>query len=105
MLFRIRKYTSLLLLLVFLIPFPIKDWHDIEHEYDFHCKAKSEKHIHKLLHHCAICDLEFPISDRPADFIEHVSLPDYFYPVSIKLEQPVLSCKRHIIFLRAPPVS
>lgn len=105
MLFRIKKYVSLILLGVFLIPFPIKDWHDIEHEYDFHCKAKSEKHIHKLSHHCALCDLEFPISDTPENFDKPVPLLEYFYPVSINFEQPLLSNVRHIIFLRAPPVA
>jgi len=55
----IRKFkniTSLLLLLVFLLPSIVKLEHHHEH---FKCTAKNEKHLHIFYEKCFICNFEF----------------------------------------------
>jgi wobble nucleotide-excising tRNase len=55
---RFKNITSLLLLLVFLLPSIVKLEHHHEH---FECKAKNEKHYHSLHERCVICDFEFSV--------------------------------------------
>jgi hypothetical protein len=55
---RFKNITSLLLLLVFLLPTVVK----IEHHHDnFQCKSLNEKHFHDFHPNCAICNFEFSI--------------------------------------------
>ena len=57
----IRKFisiTSILLLLVFLLPTIVKLEHHHKH---FVCKAKDEKHNQVFQDKCAICNFEFSI--------------------------------------------
>ena len=55
---RFKNITSLLLLLVFLLPSIVKVEHHHEH---FECKAKNEKHYHSLHEKCLICNFEFSV--------------------------------------------
>ena len=55
---RFKNITSLLLLLVFLLPSIVKLEHHHEH---FECKAKNEKHYHSLHERCVICNFEFSV--------------------------------------------
>jgi hypothetical protein len=55
---RFKNITSLLLLLVFLLPSIVKVEHHHEH---FECKAKNEKHYHSLREKCLICNFEFSV--------------------------------------------
>jgi len=57
----IRKFkniTSLLLLLVFLLPSIVKLEHHHEH---FKCTTKNEKHYHVFHDRCGICNFEFSV--------------------------------------------
>ncbi len=57
----IRKFnniTSLLLLLVFLLPSIVKLEHHHEH---VECNAKNEKHKHVFHEKCAVCNFEFSV--------------------------------------------
>ena len=55
---RFKNITSLLLLLIFLLPSVVKLEHHHEH---FECKAKNEKHYHSLHERCVICNFEFSV--------------------------------------------
>ena len=55
---KFKNITSLLLLLVFLLPSLVKVEHHHEH---FECKAKNEKHYHSLHEKCLICNFEFSV--------------------------------------------
>jgi hypothetical protein len=55
---RFRNITSLLLLLVFLLPSIIKLEHHHEH---FEYQAKNEKHCPSLHERCVICNFEFSV--------------------------------------------
>jgi len=55
---RFKNITSLLLLLVFILPSIVKVEHHHEH---FECKAKNEKHYHSLHEKCLICNFEFSV--------------------------------------------
>lgn len=52
----LKNITSVLLLMVFLLPSFVKLEHHHEH---FECKAKSEKHIHEKHEQCVICNYQF----------------------------------------------
>jgi hypothetical protein len=55
---RFKNITSLLLLLVFLLPSIVK----VEHRHEnFECKAKNDKHYHTLHERCVICNFEFSV--------------------------------------------
>jgi hypothetical protein len=55
---KLNKISSLLLLVVFLLPSIVKLEHHHEH---FHCDAKGEKHYHVHHEKCAICSFEFSV--------------------------------------------
>jgi len=61
----IKKYSSLLLLSIFLFAYTEKSVHDMLHADDAHCHSLTEKHYHNQEHHCVICD--FDISTFGAD--------------------------------------
>jgi hypothetical protein len=55
---KLKKITSSLLLLVFLLPSIVK----LEHRHDnFVCKTINEKHYHSLHERCVICNFEFSV--------------------------------------------
>lgn len=66
----IRKFkniTSLLLLLVFLLPSIVK----VEHHHEqVECKAKNEKHFHVLHEKCVICNFEFSVFLSSSENVE-----------------------------------
>ncbi|MDQ3047639.1 MAG: hypothetical protein M3R27_08840 [Bacteroidota bacterium] len=51
----IKKYSSILLLFLFLFPLVEKEHHAHEHADEEHCNA-SDKHFHEMEHNCSICD-------------------------------------------------
>lgn len=60
MLKKLKNITSILLLLVFLLPSVLK----LEHHHErFVCKAKDEKHIHATEALCMVCNFEFSVFD------------------------------------------
>lgn len=52
----IRKFTSILFLLAFLVPSIGESMHTYLHSESSHCNEKTEHHIHDLQHHCEMCD-------------------------------------------------
>jgi len=58
MLLRLKKYSSLFLLSIFLFAYTEKGIHDILHTDDVHCHSLAEKHFHNAEHHCFICDFD-----------------------------------------------
>jgi hypothetical protein len=97
---KFKNITSLLLLLVFILPSIVKLEHHHEH---FECKAKNEKHYHVFHEKCAVCNFEFSVFS--SDF-KNIVLPK---------EQPVAqycnnyssvnysTLSKHSFLLRAPP--
>jgi len=96
-----KKIFSVLLLLLFLSPTVIRDFHHHEH---FICHAKNEKHIHDHHPDCKICKFEFSVFKQ--DFyktgFDKISFSDSyltFYKVPHVISTGVLSFS-----LRAPPL-
>jgi len=99
---KFKNISSLLLLLVFLLPSIVKLEHHHEH---FECKAKNEKHYHVFHEKCAVCHFEFSVYS--SDF-KNIVLPK---------EQPVVkycnnyksvnysTLSKYSFLLRAPPYS
>ena len=97
---KFKNISSLLLLLVFLLPSVVKLEH---HHENFECKAKNEKHYHVYHKKCATCNFEFSVFSLD---LENSDLPK---------EQPLNKyCNNYIsvnystlsnysFLLRAPP--
>lgn len=68
---KIVKYSSLFLVMVFLLPHEIKLFDTFFHNHEhFHCNAINEKHFHKLHKKCPIETYEFTsfLKKRKLDF-------------------------------------
>jgi wobble nucleotide-excising tRNase len=64
---RFKNITSLLLLLVFILPSIVKAEH---HHEQFECKAQNEKHLHILHERCGICNFEFSVFLSKSENVE-----------------------------------
>ena len=97
---KLKKITSILLLLVFLLPSIVKIEHQHEH---FICKAKNEKHFHVFHEKCYICNFEFSVFSSD---IEHNDLIkgkpfDNYRNNYLSVNDPLYS--KFSFLLRAPP--
>jgi hypothetical protein len=64
----VQKFQSpiaFVLLVLFGFPYVQKGIHDFEHQGDSHCYVVGEKHFHKMMHLCFICDFIFGESKMP----------------------------------------
>lgn len=98
---KLKKIASLLLLMVFFLPSIVQLTHHHEH---FECKAKNEKHYHKLHEKCAVCDFQFSVFSN--DFFE-VVVPKQQHSIQYcnnysSVNYSTLS--KYSFQLRAPPV-
>ncbi|MES2591872.1 MAG: hypothetical protein V4608_08310 [Bacteroidota bacterium] len=69
------KYSSFILLVLFLFPMVEKQVHAFEHITDTHCTA-NDKHFHEAEHHCDICDFTITDSNSSASI-------DYHFIISV----------------------
>lgn len=58
-----KKYVGVFLFFLFVFPSIQQGIHGFEHRHDFHCDAKTEKHLHEQEHHCDVCDYSIPVSN------------------------------------------
>ena len=98
---RFKNITSLLVLLVFLLPSIAKLEHHHEH---FECKAKNDKHYHSLHEKCLICNFEFSVflsKSENIDLQKENPIDNYFnnYHSQYYSDLSLFSFS-----LRAPPV-
>lgn len=96
-------FRSSLLILLLLFPQLSKAWHGLEHENDFHCKEKTQKHFHEEEHHCDVCDFVFDAGlDGSPDLwkinVHELPLANVVLTDPQRTVQPVL-----YYGLRAPP--
>jgi len=56
--FILRYLNSILFLFLFVFIQGQLIAHAFEHSTDFHCKTKTEQHIHSAIHSCQLCDWE-----------------------------------------------
>jgi hypothetical protein len=97
---KIKNITSLLLLLVFLLPSIVKLEHHHEH---FNCHAENEKHLHNFHEKCAVCSFEFSDFSSDIEIIDTVNekpLDNYSNSYS-SIYYSTLS--QYSFLLRAPP--
>lgn len=103
MLFRFRKYLSVVALFLFLFPTVTEEVHAYMHRNDFHCTAKTEKHLHQQGHHCAICDFVPLIYDKPS-FDNHIEVYKSWNTIFFAFHPVFIVVKNIRTFsLRAPP--
>ena len=98
---KLKNITSLILLIVFLLPSIVKLEHHHKH---FICTAKNEKHYHVLHEKCNICNFEFSVfsSDfENIDLQKEKPLDKYCNNYS-SINYSTLS--EYSFLLRAPPV-
>jgi hypothetical protein len=97
---KLNNITSLLLLLVFLLPSIIK----LEHSHDhFECKSINEKNTHVLHHRCVICDFEFSVflsNSENVGLEKENPLDNYFNNYNSRFYSNFTQLS---FFLRAPP--
>lgn len=82
MLSGLKRFISLLTLVVFLFPLVVEEVHTYEHRHDTHCTETGETHLHELEHHCKICDFVPLLSDKP--------VPHQFIGCAFNFIQPVI---------------
>ena len=56
---KFQSHIAFVLLVLFGFPYIQKEIHDFEHQGDSHCYVVGEKHFHKMMHVCFICDFLF----------------------------------------------
>jgi hypothetical protein len=96
-----KNITSLLLLLVFLLPSIVKVEHHHEH---FECKAKNENHYHALHERCVICNFDFSVflsGSENIDFQKENPLDNYFNNYNSRYYS---NLSLFSFLLRGPPV-
>lgn len=88
---------------ILLYPIVQKNVHDFLHSDVTHCSTVTDKHIHKLSHHCSICELTsyFPYISKFFD----IPIIKYFFSRIQFISNPFLvkSYLGFIFLLRAPP--
>ena len=100
---RIYNLLSLWLMILFLFPSMAEDIHNSRHAKDFHCNAKSERHLHTVTHHCPLCESIFPYDKaaKPDPAVQDARQTDGFDPA------PGLTGQGYALLLfvslRAPP--
>lgn len=100
MIIKFKNITSLILLLVFLLPSIVK----LDHHHDsFVCKAKKEKHYHVFHDKCSVCNFEFSVfSTEPENILLQKELPaDKFCNNYRSVNYTNFS--KYSFLLRAPP--
>ena len=103
MLFRFRKYFSIVALFLFLFPTVTEEVHTYTHRNDFHCTVKTEKHFHQQSHHCAIGDFVPEIYDKPS-FNNHIKVYKSYNTLFFVFYLAFVEVKNIRTFsLRAPP--
>lgn len=99
----LKKYSSLLLLILFLFPMVEKQAHAFEHSADTHCIA-SDKHFHEPEHHCDICDFTLTDTHHSADAGYRIIVSVQHFSFSSQLESLYISGAFQHLPARAPPV-
>lgn len=98
---KFKNITSLLLLVVFLLPTLVK----LGHEYKLITNdLKNEMHNHALQNKCPICNFEFSIFISNSEFIPlqyHNFLDSYFNNYNSRYNS---NLSQFTLLLRAPPV-
>ena len=100
----IRKFTSILFLLAFLVPSVGESMHTFLHAEDSHCNEKTEHHIHDLQHHCELCDFSSSVCTNSINQKELQLFSFIQYGYSSFLVVNYFSFSNTISLLRGPPV-
>lgn len=100
----LKKYISLLLLVLFLYPTATEWLHNYAHKDDVTC-TQTGLHFHPTEHHCVIDDFLFYVSDIPPDLqiTVHFTTELLRYIFSYLAPAIYLAYKCHFS-LRGPPI-
>lgn len=100
-----KKYSSLLVLLLFLIPQVESSFHSFSHRNDSHCTSNTQQHFHQEEHVCSICDFNIPIAYTATEQEFEISLLSQVSTYVDFNESPVLSNGAQRFSPRAPPLA
>lgn len=98
----LRKYSALVLLVLFVYPYIEKGIHDWEHADDLHCIA-STMHFHEAEHSCSVCDYITPVSTQPSAIYFSLSATVFEELVISYTAAGIVSAPDYFFSLRAPP--
>ena len=99
-----KRYFSVFLLFLFLLPQIEKGIHDWHHRKDTHCSVKNETHFHEQEHSCTICDYTIPAVNEPADTYYSFLLSVRSICYSFYSESFSISETHYQLPPRAPPI-
>ncbi len=99
----IKKYFSILFLVLFLFPMVEKQVHAFQHSSDLHC-TNADKHFHQVEHSCSICDFTYTESNASTEnnfsFLIHTTTFNY---ISFFESIHTVNAFKHLP-CRAPPI-
>lgn len=72
----LKKYFSILFLVLFIFPGVQKALHAFEHQDEEHCTS-TDKHFHELEHTCSVCDHTLPDTNPPTESLFSIVVSEF----------------------------